>query len=122
MTPIQRFAYRVSEANRIFAGLGAEVRASAHVAPFAEWTLEVPVGLTVGRPDIGFSAYPQILTLGARIFPWRGLPLLVALDVGITWNGRVGVPGVPPWQALVGVGWSFGGRRAPRTVEKEEDF
>lgn len=123
--PIRRFAYRLHEAHRLFVGVGLELRMSRLVTPFAEWSLEMPIGLPTdpenpGAP--GFSAFPQILSVGARMFPWKGLSLLTAVDLAITWNGRVGVPAVPPWQVVFGIGYSLGSKPRLPAPRKDDDL
>jgi hypothetical protein len=123
-SPIQRYAYRVNESSRIFTGLGVELTPSPIVAPFAEWSLEIPVSLpeTPGAP--GFSSYPHIFSAGARLFPWKGLAVLFGVDFGITSSSRVGLPTIPPWQLYCGLGWAFGPRRKARAenVRERDDF
>lgn len=118
-----RFSLRVAEAHRLLFGLGAELRISPRVAPFAEWSLEVPLGLPERPGAPGFSSYPHVVTLGARLFPWRALAVTLAADFAITYNGRLGVPGTPPWQAHLGLAYGFGATPTPppRPAKKPDD-
>jgi hypothetical protein len=120
---IERQGFRIGQAHRLAVGVGLEAPLSAQVTPFLEWSLEVPVGAVPGGSrDPGFSAYPQILTAGARLFPWGSLGFLVALDLGLTSRGRVGIPAVPPWQILLGAGWSYGTVTASLPKKEKDDW
>jgi outer membrane protein OmpA-like peptidoglycan-associated protein len=90
------------------------------VTPFVEWSFEIPVGLPDLANAAGASAWPNILSLGARVSPWKQLNLLAAFDIGITSSGRLGVPAVPPWQFIFGLGWAFDTSAAPAQVVVQE--
>jgi len=118
---VQRYALRIAESSRLFLGIGLDAPVSRYVTPFLEWSLEIPVGLPPASGDAPASSWPNILSLGARVFPWKQLALLAAVDLGITSAGSRGVPAVPPWQIVFGAGWSFDTRdKPPRVVEKEK--
>jgi hypothetical protein len=119
---IERQGYRINQAHRLAVGLGVEAPLSALVAPFLEWSLEVPIGSIPSlSKDPGFASYPQLLTAGVRLFPWSSLTFVVAMDFGLTSSGRLGIPAVPPWQVLFGAGWSYGAIRPPSPKVKEKD-
>jgi OOP family OmpA-OmpF porin len=90
------------------------------VTPFLEWSFEIPVGLPDLANAAGASAWPNILSLGARVSPWKQLHLLAAVDIGLTSAGRLGVPAVPPWQLLFGLGWAFDTTVQPAQVVVQE--
>lgn len=102
----ERFGLGIQRTDTFRIGLGFEVPLTVardvHVAPILEWNLGIPVNrqgydcLFIaeaarapgddGCLDVsGFAAFPQTLTLGARVLPpVRGLAVLVGADVGIT--------------------------------------
>ena len=124
-TGVTRFALRVNESHRILFGFGAELRMSPLIAPFAEWSLEIPVGLPDRPGAPGFSSYPHVVTLGARMFPWRALAVTLAADLALSYNGRLGVPATPPWQMHLALSYGFGATPTPPptpTKKPDDDF
>lgn len=106
-TPVQRYGLRINESSRLFLGLNVEAPVSRYVTPFLEWSFEIPVGLPDVANAAGASSWPNILSIGARVFPWRQLALLAAVDLGLTQSGRRGVPAIPGAQVVFGIGWAF---------------
>lgn len=111
--------------------LGVPVNRQGYVCPF----IPSEPGGEDPRPGddscldkIGFSAFPQTLTLGARFLPpVRGLQIHAALDVGLT--GRGGDVAVrelsqtAPWKLWIGLAYAHDARAAqiPPPVFREVD-
>jgi outer membrane protein OmpA-like peptidoglycan-associated protein len=89
--------------------------------PILEWSWDVSTqeeSLAFGRDDAIPSPLPrssQWLTLGLRANVISGLHLDVAADIGLVSPSFEFGPPVPPWQVLLGLGWSFD----PTPVVKE---
>lgn len=118
LTHVQRYALRINESGRMLIKLGIEAPLP-YVTPFIEWGLEIPVGLPSDPTAAGASSWPHLLTIGAKVNPWRGLGVHVAVDIGLTNAARIGVPAVPPYTILFGLSYSFGGGAGQvRTITK----
>ncbi len=91
------------------------------IDPILEWSWDVSTqeeSLAFGRDDAVDSPLPrssQWLTLGVRANVISGLHLEAAADIGmVSPNFEFGPP-TPPWQVILGLGWSFD----PNPVVKE---
>ena len=120
---VERFGLDVNRVDRVQTGLGVE--GSFGVArPFLEWNLEIPVNrqnytcairtVSLGdrclANDQSFSAFPSVLTVGARVAPWlKGLSGTAALDVGTSGTSNFITELAPtlPWDFWFGVGYAF---------------
>lgn len=91
------------------------------IDPILEWSWDVSTqeeSLAFGRDDAVPSPLPrssQWLTLGLRANVIAGLHLEAAADIGLVSPSFEFGPPVPPWQVLLGLGWSFD----PTPVVKE---
>jgi outer membrane protein OmpA-like peptidoglycan-associated protein len=89
--------------------------------PIVEWSWDVSTQeelVGFGRADAVPSPLPrssQWLTLGLRANVIAGLHLEAAADIGLVSPSYEFGPPVPPWQVLLGLGWSFD----PMPVVKE---
>jgi outer membrane protein OmpA-like peptidoglycan-associated protein len=89
--------------------------------PIIEWSWDVSTqeeSLAFGREDALPSPLPrtsQWLTLGLRANVVSGLHLEAAADIGLVSPSFEFGPPVPPWQMILGLGWSFD----PTPVVKE---
>lgn len=91
------------------------------IDPILEWSWDVSTqeeSIAFGREDAVASPLPrssQWLTLGMRANVVSGLQIEAAFDIGmVSPNFEFGPP-VPPWQIILGLGWSFD----PTPVVKE---
>ncbi len=92
----------------------------AGIDPIIEWSWDVSTASDDAFEQPGAQASPlprsmQWLTLGLRGNVVSGLHLDAAVDVGIVSPNFERGPPVPPWQLLLGLGWSFD----PKPVVKE---
>ena len=111
---VERFAHGVSDYHLFEIGLGVEVPLP-WVTPFLEWNLGIPVGsdelndcatsLIPCPRDVGFSSFPDILTIGFKGSPLPQLVLNLGVDIGLTADEATGVPAVPPYDVLFGVSY-----------------
>lgn len=95
------------------------------IDPILEWSWDVSTqeeSIAFGRDDAVASPLPrssQWLTLGVRANVVSGLHLEAAADIGmVSPNFEFGPP-VPPWQVLLGLGWSFDPMPVVKEVEVE---
>ncbi len=91
------------------------------IDPIIEWAWDVSTqeeSIAFGRNDAVASPLPrtsQWVTLGLRANVVSGLHLEAAADIGLVSPNFEFGPPVPPWQILLGLGWSFD----PNPVVKE---
>lgn len=153
ITPIERFALDINRTDFFDVELGFEVPITItdewFLHPILEWQLRVPVNrqgydcldlrdpvtgdLPAGEDgclDIeGFSAFPQILTIGLRVLPpVPGLSVLVGVDVGLTGtNDPVReLAATTPYNVLFGASYAYDATPLPpdpivRVVERETE-
>ncbi|MEO1338632.1 MAG: hypothetical protein AAFV29_23515, partial [Myxococcota bacterium] len=132
LSPVERFGLGIQRTDSLDIGVGFEapVRAGpVAVHPLLEWRLRVPVNrqgfrcLVVPARDgedgclaqEGGKAFPQSLTLGARVLPpLRGLSVLVGLDIGLTGVRSVvrELAPTPPYRVLLAVAYALPSTRA----------
>ncbi len=151
VTRAERNALSIDRTDFFHLGIGfeapIEIGEDMMISPMLEYALDVPVnrqGYTCafipsepggsepapGDDDClereGFSAFPQLLTLGARFLPpVKGLSVVAALDVGLT--GRTADQAVrelsqtAPWKLWIGLGYAHDARapQIPPPVERE---
>ena len=113
---IERFAYGISAYNMVELGVGAEFPLP-YITPFLGWSLGIPVAgddelcgpnralECVG--DVGASAFPQKLSLGAKGEPLQNLGLHLGIDIGLTSNDAEGLPVTLPYNMIFGVSWNI---------------
>ncbi|MEX1365563.1 MAG: OmpA family protein, partial [Nannocystaceae bacterium] len=95
------------------------------IDPIVEWAWDVSTqreSIAFGRADAVASPLPrtsQWLTIGARANVVSGLHIEAAADIGmVSPNFEYGPP-VPPWQIMLGLGWSFDPKPVVKEVEVE---
>jgi outer membrane protein OmpA-like peptidoglycan-associated protein len=120
---VERAGLGINRVDRTETGLGVEGVFDL-VRPFVEWNLELPVnrqrytcktrklfsGDRCLQLDQSVSAFPSVLTLGARVTPWlQGLTGTVALDIATTGASNFIEELAPslPWDFWFGVGYAF---------------
>jgi len=151
VTRIERFALGINRTDFFDVGVGfespLEVADDLFIHPILEWTLRVPVNrqdytcldtrdpMTGDLPEgddgclriEGFSAFPQLLTIGVRVLPpVQGLTATLGIDVGLTGvNTDVReLAATAPWNLLFGLSYAYDATPLPadpiiRTVEEE---
>ncbi|MEM7448093.1 MAG: OmpA family protein [Myxococcota bacterium] len=134
ITALERFGNEVNRTDFVNLGLGFEaplrVATDFYVHPILEWTLGVPVNrqdytcaIIDGDADrcleqVGFSAFPQDLTVGVRVLPpIEGLATFFGLDIGLTGTRqdqfvRELSPN-SPYMILLGASYAYKVRPAP---------
>ncbi len=137
VTRIERFGLGINRVDQFDVNLGAETfLLNDRIRPFLEFSL---VGAAnrqgyachTKNPSAdnclaNDSDVPTTLTIGARFFPWRGLMLEAAVDVGMTGvqNFIEELSPQAPYMVYLGAGWSFDVWERPpviqtKTVEKK---
>jgi hypothetical protein len=121
LTRLERLGAGLNHADRVLMGLGLEGE-FALVRPFVEWGLGIPVERQSFRcapsriapgerclNDVGFSAWPSTLTLGARVYPAGAFNVLGAADIGTSGTATFAAELSPtlPWTAWLGLGHTF---------------
>lgn len=111
---VERFAHQLSAYDYLEFGLGVEY-ALPYVAPFVAWNFRVPVNAddnTCGAntalrcvDEVGFAAFPDLLSLGLRAEPVENLGLMAGVDIGLGGEQAEGVPVTLPWQLVLGASW-----------------
>lgn len=134
---IERFGLGINRVDFFKIGIGGEYLHEI-VRPFVEWTIDIPVNRqnyvcnvndAEARGDrcLGdhqnFSVAPSRLTLGTRLYPWkgRGLSLLGALDVG-TGAIRTFIDEVAPeptWTLYLGLAYAVD-TEPPKPIVRRE--
>lgn len=127
----ERFGLGIQRTDMLRVSLGFEVPLRVapdfHVSPILEWNLGIPINRqgfdclfvpeSARAPgddgcldDAGFAAFPQTVSLGARLLPpVRGLAVLVGADVGIT-GVRTFVRELAPtapYRILLGISYAY---------------
>lgn len=137
ITRIERTSLNISRVDRFNIRLGIE-SPLPYVSPFVEWNLGIPVnrqgfdcteptgdnGGSIDGDDSclaveGFSAFPQTIAIGVRVFPViRGLALNLAAEIGLTGVETFvhELPATPPYNIFMGVSYAYDPK--PRVVEK----
>lgn len=137
ITRIERFGLGINRVDQFDVNLGVETFiVNDRIRPFAEFSL---VGAANRQ---GYACHtknpsadnclandtdvPTIMTLGARFFPWRGLSLTAAVDIGMTGVQNFIEELAPnaPYMVYIGAGWGFDTWERPpvekiKTVEKK---
>ena len=137
ITRIERFGLGINRVDMFDVNLGAETfLLNDRIRPFLEFSL---VGAANRQ---GYACHtknpsadnclandtdvPTTLTIGARFFPWKGLMLEAAVDVGMTGvkNFIEELAPQAPYMVYLGGGWSFDTWERPpvekiKTVEKK---
>lgn len=128
---IERHAYGVSAYDGLEMGVGVEFPLP-YVTPFVGWELDIPVNATGdvcadGRPldcveDVGGSAYPQKMSLGAKAEPIGNLGLHAGIDIGLTADQAEGVPPTLPYEFGFGVSWNIDPSAQAEPVDLEIEY
>ncbi len=142
----ERYALGINRTDQFQIGLGVDVPLD-YVMPFVEWNIGIPVnrtgydcleggegagGIDAVDPDTGdpvdsclavdaFPAFPDRLTLGARILPpIAGLGIDVGADIGLTGVSThvKELAATPPYMIHFGVTYNYDTRERVRTVTK----
>lgn len=137
ITRIERYGLGINRVDQFDVNLGAETfLLNDRIRPFLEFSL---VGAANRQ---GYACHtknpsadnclandtdvPTTLTIGARFFPWKGLMLEAAVDVGMTGvqNFIEELAPQAPYMVYLGGGWSFDVNERPpvvqtKTVEKK---
>ncbi len=137
ITRIERFGLGINRVDQFDVNLGVETFVlNDRIRPFAEFSL---VGAAnrqgykcqTKNPSAdnclaNDSDVPTTLTLGARFFPWKGLALTAAVDIGMTGVANFIEELAPqaPYMVYIGAGWSFDTWDRPpvekiKTIEKK---
>lgn len=97
------------------------------IDPIIEWNWDLSTqeeSAAFGREDAVPSPLPrssQWLTLGVRANVIAGLHLEAAADIGLVSPSFEFGPPVPPWQIMLGLGWSFDPTPVVKEVEVEKE-
>ncbi|MEM6993068.1 MAG: OmpA family protein, partial [Myxococcota bacterium] len=95
------------------------------VDPFVEWSWDISTqeeSLAFAQPGAVASPLPrtsQWLTLGARANVISGLHVDAGVDIGMVSPSFEFGPPTPPWQVILGLGWSFDPNPVVKEVEVE---
>lgn len=92
----ERFALGVNRVDLIELGVGTELSGRV-LRPFVSWSLDVPInrgdyacpedeaddnGESCLNQNHKLSTFPSRASVGARVLPWAGLSVILALDIG----------------------------------------
>ena len=113
---VQEFGLQVARYDRVTIGMAVEAPLNEYVDPYLEYRLDVPLEVELTRradlkDDFDFSAVPQTLTPGVRVFPVQELAIDAQVRIGLASKSYLGVPATPPWMLLVGLAYTLD--RAP---------
>lgn len=95
------------------------------IDPFVEWSWDISTqeeALAFSQPGAQPSPLPrssQWLTLGARANVISGLHVDAGVDIGMVSPSFEFGPLTPPWQMILGLGWSFDPNPVVKEVEVE---
>lgn len=95
------------------------------IDPILEWAWDISTQEETpafGRPDAEPSPLPrsmQWLTIGMRANVVSGLHVDAAADIGTVSPSFEFGPPTPPWQVILGLGWSFDPKPVVKEVEKD---
>lgn len=126
-TRVERFAYQLSAYDAVEIGTGIEYE-FPYVSPFLAWSMSIPVSGADGvcdQPnlpcvsDLGFPAFPNVLSVGVKSEPIENLGLHAGVDVGLTSEDAAGLPVTLPWELVVGVQWTIDPTPKIEYVERE---
>ena len=123
VTRFERFGLGANRVDQVELGIGVEATLP-FVRPFVEWNLGIPTNRQSYRcnkrehysgdqclaNDDRLSAFPSMLTLGARAFPVaKGLALTAAIDIGTSGTSNFIEELAPtlPWDLWLGFGYAF---------------
>ena len=145
LTRFERFGLGINRVDLFNLGVGLEspleLTTDTYLHPIVEWNLGIPVNRqgydcpvfvnvaqrgTVNSPDddcakhVGFSSYPQKLTLGARFAPpVYGLSAMAAVDIGLTGTSKFvrDLAPTPKYRVLVAIAYGYDAEPPPPPVE-----
>jgi hypothetical protein len=122
LSRLDRFGAELNSVDQLPLRLGVEANFK-YVRPFLEWGVGIPIDrqgstcqsstLEAGDhclKDVSFSAWPSVLTAGARVYPGlTGLSISVAADVGTGGTSKFAaeLAPTPPWLLWLGLGYGF---------------
>ncbi|MDH3199319.1 MAG: OmpA family protein [Myxococcales bacterium] len=125
LTPFERFAYGINEADAVRIGGGIEMPLEARkvgLHPLLDWRWDIPVNrqgfgcasasLPVGDDclgNVGVKAYPMTLTIGFRMYtPPKGLAFTFAADIGVTGTRDFARELAPnaPYNVILGIAYA----------------
>lgn len=131
---IERTAYGISAYDMVEFGLGVEAPLPK-ITPYLGWTLGIPAGADddvcaedralACVSDVGGSAFPQTLSIGAKGEPVDNMGLHGGFDFGLTAEHAEGLPVTFPYTFHFGVSYTLdpsmrGEVRVEETVVEEE--
>jgi hypothetical protein len=122
LSRLDRFGAELNSVDQLPLRLGVEGNFK-YVRPFLEWGVGIPIDRQ-GSPckssmldagdhclkDASFSAWPSVLTAGARVYPGlSGLSISAAADVGTGGTSKftAELAPTPPWLLWLGLGYGF---------------
>jgi hypothetical protein len=122
LSRLDRFGAELNSVDQLPLRLGVQANFK-YVRPFLEWGVGIPIDRQ-GSPcksstldagdhclrDASFSAWPSVLTAGARVYPGlAGLSLSAAADVGTGGTSKftAELAPTPPWLLWLGLGYGF---------------
>jgi hypothetical protein len=122
LSRLDRFGAELNSVDQLPLRLGVEANFK-YVRPFLEWGVNIPIdrqsvsckssALDAGDQclkDASFSAWPSVLTAGARVYPGlAGLSISAAADVGTGGTSKftAELAPTPPWLLWLGLGYGF---------------
>jgi outer membrane protein OmpA-like peptidoglycan-associated protein len=137
ITRIERFGLGINRVDQFDVSLGAETFiVNDRIRPFLEFSLVGAANRQGYKCDTknpsadnclaNDTDVPTTLTIGARFFPWKGLALTAAVDIGMTGvqNFIEELAPQAPYMVYIGAGWGFDTWERPpvekiKTIEKK---
>ncbi len=134
VTRIERFGLGVNRVDHVDWLIGAEAMlVDERIRPFIEARILIPSNRQGYQclPDnpsrdqclANDSVIPSVLTIGARVLPWkRGFSLMAGVDIGMTGvaNFIEELSPVAPWTLYFGAGWAVDTQDRPPVVKNVE--